>query len=188
MKLDKKRLIFLDLETSGLDPFKHEILSVGICAKDKEYHYFRKMQRPKLADKSALDINRYDQIVWDQKSLEDKELIEVIAPLLRNRIIVGSNPTFDIIFMHKWFNDMGVKPNWFYKPICVAALHLGRMSDQFLSLKDLCKIYGVKNDNAHDALSDARAAKEVYQAIVKKADEWALACMYDNQCAGRPLL
>ena len=87
--------------------------------------------------------------------------------------IVGYNTSFDIGFIKAWFKDNDAKfSDYFtYKDIDVFALvkHLrlfGLMIDcENDKLSTVCKYFGIEID-AHDAMNDIVATRELYKYIV----------------------
>jgi oligoribonuclease (3'-5' exoribonuclease) len=96
-----------------------------------------------------------------------------ILSVLQGAVLVGSNPGFDDRFLRKL---LGAAP-WHYRPIDIATLAAGHMwaLEHELMAKDtkpissrwLSRQVGVEppGDDAHQALADARWARDVFDAV-----------------------
>jgi len=91
------------------------------------------------------------------------------AKKTKDCIFVSHNLSFDASFMDKAFRQSGV-PNSMHYPridtISLAFAKLHNTEDLRYSLYSLCGHFGIKNSNAHTALSDARALFEIYQKLM----------------------
>lgn len=192
-------LAFLDLETTHLSPAVGQLWEIGLIIRegdlwDVEYLW---QVRPDLtgADPKALQIGRFHERFavpdsWEAVCFEDgrptfrltlPELLFDLQDLLRDAVIVGSNPGFDVAFLTALLQRHGRKLPWHYRPIDVATLAAGSMygalpftgvDDPGPALPyrsyDLSEAMGVPRPNAevgHTALGDARWAKAVYDAV-----------------------
>ena len=182
------KLIYIDTETTGLFPNKHgltqlaaivvidgkEINSVNMNINPKTYCTFT----PEIED-VALEIQgkTREEIALNLKSnYQFKEFVSGINPYLKEDEkfqIVGYNTSFDIGFVKAWFKDNDAKfSDYFtYKDIDVFALvkHLrllGLMDDcENDKLSTVCKYFSIELD-AHDAMNDIVATRELYQYLV----------------------
>ena len=93
-------LIFLDTETTGLDPSQgHEIIEIAIITRysngnEEVFHTKIKPQRINQAHPKALKVNGYNEKDW-LEALPMEEAIKKIASRLQYGMIVGYNPYFD---------------------------------------------------------------------------------------------
>lgn len=97
-------------------------------------------------------------------------------------IVCGYNSQFDVRFMQEWFLDNGHKyyGSYFsYKDVDVFALvkHLcalrlipiDSVTGAGHKLGMLCDMYGISlGEDAHDAIADIRATRELYQLLIDK--------------------
>lgn len=166
---------FIDTETTGLDPERHEVWEVGIIVDGFEHHY---AIRPDLtkADPTALNIGRFYErtTVFKWEWWTPKLAAETIARRLDGRHLVGAIPWFDDRFLRAFLNANGHQGTWHYHLIDVEALAVGYLAakGEHVELpyrsKDLSRLVGVDPDDfeAHTALGDARWAKAVYEAVM----------------------
>lgn len=181
-----------DLETTGLDPAKHDaweiaIVHHGIDGIVSEYLWQKRPSEQALleADPEALEISGYhermvvpegaealDMITGQPLTLG--ELFEEIHQLLDGAILVGSNIGFDADFLRRM---LGTAP-WFYRPVCAVTLAAGFLYSaepgampgeaRAFSTSHVSKHMGVRQpgpDERHTALPDARWAFDLYTTV-----------------------
>ena len=173
---------FIDTETTGLNPEKHELIQVAcilVSASNPEdistYEVVKefecKIQPTHIhdADPTALKINKYDPSVWvDAKSLH--EAMTVLSGLTKGAVMVGHNVTFDWTFLDKAFRQTGVENKMHYHKLdtismAFALLH-GKEDAEHLSLHALSRYFNITQDKEHEALSDARSTFELYKKLM----------------------
>jgi DNA polymerase III epsilon subunit-like protein len=95
----------------------------------------------------------------------------VLASKIEGAILVGHNMPFDLSFLDAAFSKTGLKNPLHYHrldTISIAWAKLHREVDlEHFSLRELCIRFGIKNENAHTALSDARATYELYKKLME---------------------
>src|SRR3989338_6197857 len=78
-KMKIHRLAFVDLETTGLDPFRHEIIEIGIVLAEQRADLFGKLfleriaeheirlkpEHIETADPKALEVCKYHERNWE---------------------------------------------------------------------------------------------------------------------------
>lgn len=170
-------LIFLDLETTGLSPQKHEILEIGALKINpnppfnivEELEIKVKPTNIKLADKSALKIVGYTDDGW-QQSLNVKEALERLDQFAQGGVLVGYNVNFDWAFLDKAYFSLGRFDPFYYHRLDVmpmAYLKLfGKKSLKRFSLGEICKYFKIKRVHEHDALDDAKATYLVFKELM----------------------
>ena len=172
-------VLFIDTETTGLDPDRHEMWDLAIIdASGREFVYHF---RPNLraADPMALRIGQYYERTSDPKwQWSDPRFHAAdIARRLDGTHLVGAIPWFDAEFLRRWLDRWDEKGTWHYHHIDIEALAVGYLAakgeavDLPYHSKDLSRRIGVDPDQfeAHTALGDARWAKAVYEKIVGAA-------------------
>jgi DNA polymerase III epsilon subunit family exonuclease len=176
-------LAFIDVETTGLNPDLHEIIELGVVLVRQipqegkgpalevisEYEYKIIPERLFNADPESLKINGYTPEKWtDAKPL--KEVMEDFSVRTKSASFVAHNVAFDLEFIKRAFEHAGVKSQMHYHRIDTISLAFAKLYHdpkvEKFSLRFLCEYFGIKNENAHTALSDARATFELYQKLV----------------------
>jgi DNA polymerase III epsilon subunit-like protein len=176
-------LAFLDVETTGFDPERHEIVQIGIVlAKQnprpgkgpeltivEEIDLKIKPEHIETADEEALRINGYNEGEW-MFAPDLKPTMEMLSKKLDGAILVAHNLAFDNSFMEAAWKKTGVEntmKRYKLDTISIAfARFYERDGDMRYSLGYLCDIFGIKNENAHTALADAKALYQVYKKMM----------------------
>lgn len=171
----RHNLAFIDIETTGLDVVDHEIIEIGcvLTTPDlkvlEEFELKIKPEHIEIADPTALKINHYDESSW-QDAYTLKEAMKILSDKAKDSIMVGQNVAFDSSFLEHAFSKTKVKNDMHYHKldtisIAWAKLHADTEMKHF-SLRDMCLKFGIENERAHSALSDARATYELYKKLM----------------------
>ncbi len=177
-------LAFTDLETTGLDFHKHEIIEIGcIVARQapaliggpkleviEEFLLKVKPEHIEKADPVALKINGYNEADW-KDAISLKDAMEIFAGKTINASIIAQNVSFDWMFIDEAFRSTGVENKMHYHKLDVISFALAKLYDkpdaQKFSLRALCKYFGIRNEKEHSALADIRATFEVYKKLTE---------------------
>lgn len=171
-------LVFFDLETSGLDSERHDILDFAAVRTSPDtwtaiasFEHKCELVRPETAEPGALAVNGYSPAAWIDAEPVRVALIDFVTILGRDEecAVVAHNPTFDVGFVRAAARREGiVLPGWKYTidtasmawPLCV------RGAIDRIGLERLCQLYGISNDGAHRAMADVRRMIAVYRALL----------------------
>ena len=174
--MKERNLAFIDIETTGLDVLLHEIIEIGcvLTTPDleviEEFEIKIKPERIEDADPTSLKINRYDPADWE-KAVTLAQAMKILSKKVKDFIMVGQNVAFDSGFLEHAFAKTGVlNPMHYHKldTISIAWAKLHREPDlEHFSLREMCVRFGIKNEKAHTALSDARATFELYKKLME---------------------
>jgi DNA polymerase III alpha subunit (gram-positive type) len=163
-------LVFLDTETTGLDPRVHEVWEIAVAINEAPISSYRLPHSLATADPKALEINGY----WTRANLPgstdayDLELRE----LLTGATIVGANPAFDTAFLSaRW----RCTP-WHHRLIDVESMALTVLG--YERPKGLHGLAGDLRERGHDipepdhtAAADVATTRAVYFALRAEADQ-----------------
>ena len=148
----------LDLETTGLKAGFDEIIEVGIvrCTPERVLDSYTTLVRP--LEMPPLRIQRLTGITPEELRTAPAwdEVSERVQALLEDAVLVGHNIEFDAKFLRAAGVTLGRQ---------VDTLELSRIVDPVSPshrLGDLCRRYDVAIPNAHRALDDAEAARQVF--------------------------
>lgn len=174
--MKKHNLAFVDIEATGLNLLNHEIIEIGgvITTPDfaviEEFDLKIKPQNLESADKVSLKISNYDETKW-KNAISLKEAMELFSQKVKDCIMVGHNVSFDSGFLEHAFAKTGVLNSMHYHKldtISIAWAKLHRAPDlEHFSLRELCLRFGIKNEQSHTALSDARATFLLYKKLLE---------------------
>lgn len=185
---DIRNLCVVDLETTGKEPLKHEIIEIGCVmvrqedlAALKEFEVKVRPEKIQDADPEALEINGYNSDEWKQ-AIPLCDAIQQFLDAARGCTLVGHNVSFDwsfleVAFAHckisrKELEDAFGYTRWDTKSLAGTVLlkPAEPLHDKRLSLRRLTQELGVPFEKGHRALVDARATFEVYKKLRERAE------------------
>lgn len=178
--MKNKNLAFIDIETTGFNVETQEIIEIGgviVSQKDgvlgniiEEFELKIKPESIEHADPEALSINGYNEADW-LFAMSLPQAMKVFSEKTKDCIFVAHNVAFDWSFIAKAFASTSIENQLFYQKIDTISFALGKLQgDQTVtrySLKALCEKFGIENDKAHTALSDARATATLYRKLLE---------------------
>ncbi|MCG5440779.1 exonuclease domain-containing protein [Micromonospora foliorum] len=104
-----------------------------------------------------------------------------LAGLLRGRVLVAHNLTFDAPFLHAEYRRVGIEAPIDQAPgLCTMRLAPHFLPSAGRSLGDCCRLAGLPPHQAHSALHDARAAAQLMSYYLQAAGNpppWATTAM-----------
>lgn len=192
------RLVFVDLETGGVDPKRHPIIQLAAVAVDGTTLEALETLELKIrfderkANKYALRKYSYSRLVWQREALEELEAAAQFSAYLSRHAahtvlgadgrsfrlaqLVAHNAAFDGAFLQAWYGRLKRFCPARFQLLCTlqrAQWHFfenpsARQPVDF-KLGTLCQHFGVPLVNAHDALGDVRATVGLYRALVAAA-------------------
>jgi len=176
--------IYLDTETTGLDPSVHEVIEVAVVREEVPYPYtgpgevtlkWSKKVAPQhieTASPEALKVNGYTPDAW-AGALPFSDIAEELVWHLKGGVIIGHNPKFDTGFVTAELKRAGVEPKISHRTIdttTVAFMAWGLDGKLKLSLDSLRDHLGLSREGAHTALQDALDCREVfYRALAARS-------------------
>lgn len=176
-------LAFIDTETTGTDPEKHEIIELAVIIARQvpregrgpkleiieECEWKIKPEHIERAEEQALRVNGYNEVDW-MFAVDRKKAMEEFAKKTQSCSFVSHNLVFDYAFVMKAFEETNIDNQMHYAKIDTISLAFARLydapqADKF-SLRSLCELLKVENSKAHTALADTRALVEVYKKLM----------------------
>ena len=168
-------ITFVDLETTGLDFRRHEILEIGVIRADArtlevvaQCDVRVSPERLDLASPEALAIAGFSLAEWEEASTLEVALARV-APLFEGALVAGHNVGFDWAFLEEAFRREELPlPEVDYHRLDTASLAwplvaTGELTS--LSLNSVAALFGLERPSPHRALADARCSLEVARRI-----------------------
>lgn len=163
-------LVFLDTETTGLDPERHEVWEIAWAISDGPVLSSILPHSLATADPEALALNRYWERFPGGVVAEDPGLDPFLRKQFTGATIVGSNPAFDTAFLRaRW----GVAP-WHHRLIAVESMAFGIFG--YDRPKGLAAVAADLRERAHEipepdhtAAGDVSALRAVYTALRDEA-------------------
>jgi ATP-dependent DNA helicase DinG len=164
-------IVALDLETTGLDPNRDEIIEIGaVRIKDGliEDEWSTLVNPGRSIPKEITQLtNINNQMVSGAPSIGG--VVDELIAFIGNETIVGHNVGFDLAFLR----NQGVAENNVAADTYELASVLLPTSSRY-NLGALCREHGVILKDAHRALDDARATGELFFILMEKAAQLPL--------------
>lgn len=160
--------VVVDLETTGLDPYKGcEIIEIGITEiiDNKIVRNYSRFVKPK--NQIPPFITEITNISNDM--VENEESIEKVLPRFRkyigDRTIIAHNAKFDLKFLNYYLDELGLEKIDNF--ICTLELLKKNKSykGKNKKLETACAYYNIENKNAHRADSDTLATAKLFLII-----------------------
>lgn len=176
-------LVFVDIETTGADPYYHEILEISVLRVRQEWRADGKVdftvvdewsaktlpENISSADPAALRVNGYTVTHW-KDAIRIKDALQEFARRTDGAIMVSHNVAFDAGFLEKYMSDYCISSSMHYHRLDTVSMAVARLhSDPSVvrySLAELCKHFGIPHHDLHSALPDARACFEVFKRLI----------------------
>ncbi len=174
-------LVAIDLETTGLNPKHDRILSVGLVIVqgtaiplETAAHY---LVQPKqsIPESSAVIHGITDDTAADGAPLG--EVVAQVLALLRGRILLAHNARIELAFLSQACRRLCGGP-LLISSVDTQILAQRRLEQRQASLRAgdlrlhaLRSRFGLPQYPAHNALSDALAAAELYLALINDGDD-----------------
>jgi DNA polymerase III epsilon subunit-like protein len=184
----------VDIETTGLDSHKHDVIELSIARMGAEGEtaqrtWCLKPLTPDTIDPGALRVNGHKLEDLLHKTKEGRERYQDAAKVAveienwlaedglpaEKRFLIGQNVSFDRDRLEQLWIKLESKDSFpfgrRYMDTMVVELFLDYCKGQFAegySLSNLVKKYGVTNTKAHTAAADVKATKEVFEKQVEE--------------------
>lgn len=156
-------LLFLDTETTGLDPDRHDVWELAFAVDDDPVQAFILPHSLARADATALKLNGYHER-YPLGAVADGPQIDVLLrEEFRGKTLVGANPAFDAAFLRaRW----GEAP-WHYRMVDIESYAMAKFKwSRPRGLKDIYvelagRGYSITQPD-HTAAADVAALREAF--------------------------
>lgn len=175
--LSRSRLIILDLETTGLNPFKDEIIAIGAIAISKgvihlDDQFDLILRRPDLDISETVLIHGIGPEALTQGHETEDALLHLLE-WMNGDPILAYHSAFDQKFLEKALrNQLGYRANHLWMD--AARLLPASFPDKKTngkSLDDWADAFGLEVSARHHALADAMATAELTLIALNKAQK-----------------
>lgn len=168
-------LVFVDLETTGLDPERHDIVEIGVVRVDgrtlevlAELELRVVPERVENADPEALAVSGFDPGSWSD-AVPLAVALGQLAPLLSGALVAGHNVGFDWSFLVAAHRRVGLPlPEVDYHRLDTASLAWTLASNgeiRSMSLDPVAEHLGLERPTPHRALADAHCSLNVARRL-----------------------
>lgn len=167
-----ERFIVFDLETTGLDAAKHEIIEIGAIRVNRDsinHETFQALVKPnKKIPNKIVELTGITQEMLDVDGGTIDETLRDFAAFVGDLRLVSFNADFDMAFLNAATAKCGLSP--FNNPVS-CALKMARRAwpgRKSYRLADIAKDGHLDSKNMHRALDDCQRALTVYGAAASK--------------------
>jgi DNA polymerase-3 subunit epsilon len=174
--LASRPLLFVDCETTGLDPIKHEIIELAAVRVHPQLLYveraFVSRVRPQFPERCSIEtatVNGFDPQLWDREP-DLYDVLKGFSSMAQGCILAGHHIAFDRAFLDSGFRRAGLLwPEMDHHVLDTASLAwplvaVGALKS--LSLAPVCELLGISNEGAHSARRDVARTMEVYRRLM----------------------
>lgn len=163
----------VDIETTGLDASRHEIIEIGLLIFDprnmqvvKKGNLFVKPEHPETGDFLAAIVNGYNEEAWDAAN-NLKSAMAVFSGATDGTILLAQNVTFDWSFIREAERKTGIRTHFDYHRLDLMSMVYAK-TGEILSLKNMCRRFKIEPEpDVHRALAGAEKAFEIYKEIME---------------------
>jgi DNA polymerase III epsilon subunit-like protein len=182
-KVRPSNRLWIDTETTGLNPVYHEIIEIAILVESvlpdgtgtivSSWATKISPERIDRADAKALEVNGYTPEAWAGAPRFGEVAPQIAELLASGSLVCGHNVGFDVAFISASFAliGSGSKVRIPYHKLDTVTLAYaawnGAGTGPGLSLDKLRKHLGIPMEGAHSALKDALDARTVYYEALK---------------------
>lgn len=167
-----KRLmaVSLDIETTGLNPAKDAVLSIGAVKQNQNgelVQFYQMIQSEQEIPENITKLTGITRAVLDEKGVSLETGLHALQEFITDRSLVGYNLRFDESFLTAAFRKIGQGDlsNRF-----IDLMPLIKKSNKFLDnyrLETVLEEYEIENSSPHHALFDAKATFELANKLKK---------------------
>lgn len=168
-------LLFLDFETGGLQPNTYDIVEVGCILTDPSgkmviEEYVAKTFPRRPVDPQAAAVNGYTAEKWATVAIPlDHAMIKVLG-MARDTMLCCHNVPFDKSFLEYAMFERHMRWPGSYHSLDTVSLSMPLLCAGLVpnvKLVTLTGFFKIPHDDAHSALSDVRACREVYLRLME---------------------
>jgi DNA polymerase-3 subunit epsilon len=199
----KNKILFLDTETGGLNPARHDLLSVGLVVWEDENIAAEKeillKGSPGRVTEEAMAVNRIDLERHNRLALSKPKAVEEIIRFVdeyfeeKPVIVAGHNVGFDMAFLRQLFEKQGVSFGKYFSHrhidtssilqyIGIQRNYSNKEIQSFSSSDKAFRNFGVhiEPEVRHTALADAAATAQLFTQLIHHNAEPAPAPTPEN--------
>ena len=172
----KRPLAITDVETTGLDVRRHEIIEIGLVLVDQETFEIRDTLDIKVipthletADPKSSLVAGFRPDHWTE-AIPLKDAMEQYSAKTEGTVFASWNITFDWQFIEEAFRTTGVRDGIDYHRIDLPSLAWLKFRNKGLErirLSEICKIFGIEPEpSPHRGINGAMKAYEVLKKLI----------------------
>ncbi len=173
LKFYDRHLIITDLETTGLDPRRQDIIEIGAIRVDQEYLEEQarfdmkvQIQNPTTVQLTALQVNGYTEEAW-RFALPLASAMQQFSDFATGGVLAAWNITFEYGFLSEAFRRAGLTDTMDYHRIDIPTLAWNRFTRlEHLSQNDVAALLGLDREpEPHRAITGAEYAWSILREL-----------------------
>lgn len=178
----KELTLFIDVETGGLNPYDHDILTFALNIDDNTGTTILRLQYKIIADPlrvseeaskiNGINLEEHNKNAWNKDEVKKHFLktLELLKPYKLR--VVGQNVMFDIGFLnHNLLGEDTIFKNTPINDTIIMSKTYAYKKGFKLpnhKLKTLAEHFKYEETKYHDAMNDVLATKHVYYSIINQ--------------------
>lgn len=170
---NERPLIITDLETTGLDPAKNDIIEIGALSVSPKtldvidtFEVKVQMERPWNATSFALELNGYNPAEWEN-AVTLQQAMKVFAAFAATGVLLAQNVTFEYGFLREAFRKTGIADSMDYHRLDLPSMvWFMNPYAESLKLTNTAISFGLGPEpTPHRAINGAKFALEVLRKL-----------------------
>jgi DNA polymerase-3 subunit epsilon len=173
--LQATRFVIVDVETSGLDPYRDKLISIGAVALvggmlryAESFEVVLRQETP--SSEGNILVHGIDG-TSQQAGLDAEAGLAAYLMFVGKSPLIGFHAGFDRVVIGRAVDKtLGIEPDnsWLDVAMLAPALFANHAADA-ASLDDWLQIFGISNYSRHNAVADACATAQLFQIIAAQA-------------------
>ena len=170
---DETKYIVFDCETTGLNLETDRILSIGAVAIENNQvivnNFIEIFLQQDIFKSDSVEFHGILKEGNEEKFVEAEAIIRFLK-FVENAILVGHNINFDIEMINESLNrlNLGTIKNQYMDIGLMHQKFIDEISDETISLDELCKLYKIKKNGRYTASGDAFIIALLFLKLKKK--------------------
>jgi DNA polymerase III subunit epsilon len=161
--------IVFDFETTGLEASKEQVIEIASAKLDENlepvetYSTLVRLNEGRTLPQFIRQLTGITAEELEAHGIPERHAMKQLKEFIGDNIVVAQFASFDLSFLAKV-----LVPEKF---ICTRSMARLLRPDEYASLSNLIKIYGIENLDPHRAYADVEATIEVFKKQKKECDE-----------------
>ena len=161
--------IVFDFETTGLEANKEQVIEIASAKLDENlepietYSTLVRLNEGRTLPQFIRQLTGITAEELEEKGIPERHAMKRLKEFIGDNIVVAQFASFDLSFLAKV-----LVPEKF---ICTRSMARLLRPDEYASLSNLIKIYGIENLDPHRAYADVEATIEVFKKQKAECDE-----------------
>jgi len=161
--------IVFDFETTGLEANKEQVIEIASAKLDENlepietYSTLVRLNEGRTLPQFIRQLTGITAEELEEKGIPERHAMKQLKEFIGDNIVVAQFASFDLSFLAKV-----LIPEKF---ICTRSMARLLRPEEYASLSNLIKIYGIENLDPHRAYADVEATIEVFKKQKAECDE-----------------